>query len=248
MEIPNRRSCDELEPLLTPYVDGEADEGERDTVERHIETCPACGRRIDAERTGRAVVQARREALRTPAPAALRARCRRLAQPRAARARRWVPLSLAASVLLALAGAFVYHLADPVEALAASVAADHLKCFGVQDTSVTADAGVLRRRWQRDHEWRLPVAPGRPENGIRLVGLRRCMSTRGSMAHLMYIVDGRPISVFVWREAGGLPATVEVLGQTAIFWSTSEHFFAVVGQQEGTELARMIDHVRATAE
>jgi hypothetical protein len=53
------------------------------------------------------------------------------------------------------------------------------------------------------------------------------------------------VSVFVWRDVGGGAERVEVFGQRAIFWSSDEHLFAVVGEQEDAVLARMADRVRA---
>ena len=247
VERPVDTGCDEIEPLLTPYVDEEAEETARAAVDGHVEACPACGRRLEAERLGRAVVRARRQSLRPAAPAALRARCTPAA-PRPARLARWVPLSLAASLLLAVAGAFVFSVADPIEALAASVAADHMKCFKLQDMSATAEAADVALAWQRDEGWRLPVPPARPDEGVCLVGMRHCISTEGRMAHLLYTVGGQPVSVFVWKEPGDGTHTVEILGQRGVIWSDTEHMFAVVGSVDDAVLARMARYVRQAAE
>ena len=248
METPVSRSCDEIEPLLTPYVDGESGADGRDAVDRHVAACPACARRLEAERLGRAVLHDRRQALQTAAPAGLRARCAPAAEPKRAHLSRWVPLSLAASLLLAVAGALVFSLTEPVEALAASVVADHIKCFKLQDMDATADAADLARQWQQEEGWALPVPPARPDFGIRLVGMRHCLSTEGRMAHLLYTADGRPVSVFVWKDAGSGTHAVEILGQRGVIWSDGQHRFAVVGDVDATVLSRMADLVRQAAE
>jgi len=246
METSVHERCDEIEPLLTPYVDGEAGDLDRHAVDQHVAACPSCARRLDAERVGRAVLRHRRHALRTPAPAGLRARC--APAPRRLSPARWVPLSLAASLLLAVAGAFVFSAVEPVEALAASVAADHIKCFKLQDMAATADAADLARQWREAQGWRLPVPPARPDEGIRLIGMRRCYSTEGRMAHLLYTAGGRPVSVFVWKEAGAGTHAVEILGQRGVIWSNSEHRFAVVGNVDDAVLSRMAEYVRQAAE
>jgi len=248
MERPVTRRCDEIEPLLTPYVDGEAGDDERDAVDRHVAACRPCARRLEAERLGRAVLHHRRQTLQTVAPAGLRARCAPPAAPRRVRLTRWVPLSLAASLLLAVAGAVVFSIAEPVEALAASVAADHIKCFKLQDMNATADAAALARRWQEAEGWRLPVPPAQPETGICLVGMRHCYSTEGRMAHLLYTADGRPVSVFVWQDPGSGTHAVEILGQRGVIWSNTQHRFAVVGDVDDAVLGRMADLVRQAAE
>jgi len=248
MERPETWSCDEIEPLLTPYADDEAGARDRDAVERHIAACPACGRRLEAERLGRAVLHHRRQALRTPAPAALRARCAPQAVPGRVRLARWVPLSLAATLLLAVAGAVVFSVVEPVEALAASVAADHIKCFKTQDMSATADSADLAGQWQQAEGWQLPVPPSRPDAGLCLVGMRHCYSTEGRMAHLLYTADGRPVSVFVWKDAGAGTHAVEIFGQRGVIWSNRQHRFAVVGDVDEAVLSRMAEYVRQAAE
>ena len=36
-------SCDAVDALMTPYIDGEASDTERHAVEAHLSTCPTCG-------------------------------------------------------------------------------------------------------------------------------------------------------------------------------------------------------------
>ena len=52
-----------------------------------------------------------------------------------------MPLSLAATLVLAVAGVFVFGLNNRVEALAASLAVDHVKCFKCRRNAAHADAG-----------------------------------------------------------------------------------------------------------
>ena len=55
--------------------------------------------------------------------------------------RRWAPLSLAATLVLAVAGVFVFGLNNRVEALAASLAVDHVKCFKVSGADAPRGRG-----------------------------------------------------------------------------------------------------------
>lgn len=41
-----RMACDEVEPLLSPCVDGELLEEDRLAVRAHVQGCPSCGRRV----------------------------------------------------------------------------------------------------------------------------------------------------------------------------------------------------------
>jgi anti-sigma factor RsiW len=241
--------CQAIQGMLTPFVDGEASPAERSAIERHVRICPSCAALVDEERGGQTVLRARRAALAVAAPAGLRARC---APPRR-RARhvtawRWVPLSLAASLLIAVAGAFVYSVNHPVEALAAELAVDHMKCFKLQDTSATPDAVELAQTWKRERGWAIPVVTGIPEDGIQLVGLRRCLTSEGQMAHLLFMAGDKPLSVYIWPRVVAPPGDLEVMGQRAVIWASNGRMFAVVGAQPPAVIAEMCEHVRVVAD
>ena len=74
------KNCREVEPLLTPYVDGEGAPDDRAAVAEHIAACDCCRDEVSAQRAARDVLQARRGGLRNCASARLRARCAAHAQ------------------------------------------------------------------------------------------------------------------------------------------------------------------------
>src|SRR5436190_3254170 len=122
--------CARIDPLVTPFVDGELPQDEQQTLTQHITACPACRGKVMAERSIRSVMQARRAELSgPPAPASLKARCGRLGSapfpaapsirsessripwPRLSAWRaRVAPFALAATLLLAIGGALVYQV------------------------------------------------------------------------------------------------------------------------------------------
>src|SRR5262249_58652478 len=68
--------CKKLDPLVTPYVDGQLDRDNRSEVDAHLRVCPPCQARVVVEQSVRSLLSARREALtRECASASLRARC-----------------------------------------------------------------------------------------------------------------------------------------------------------------------------
>ena len=74
-------NCDSLDPLVTPFVDGELEDTDRRAVEDHLRVCPPCYTRVAAERAVHDLVRARRDGLcRADAPTALHRRCAALAQ------------------------------------------------------------------------------------------------------------------------------------------------------------------------
>ena len=247
MTRPPTRRCEEIEALVPPYVDGEPEAADLAAVSHHLDTCPPCRARARAEQTAREILHARRPALSAPAPAGLREKCLAAAR-RPSSALRWVPMSMAATIVLALAVSVLYVVTFRSEALAASIAADHLKCFKFVDTAASGDPVAVEREWERTRGWRVKVAPGTPGERIRFIGIRRCLSTEGLVAHLMYVSDGRPLSVFVWPHPKVTGLDIEVLGQKAVIWSSSDRMYAVVGTEPADRMARVAAYVRRRSE
>ena len=70
------KDCTQLDPLVTPYVDGELAVADRQAVDQHLRACPPCRARVAAEHTIRDLILAKKPALESArAPAGLRARC-----------------------------------------------------------------------------------------------------------------------------------------------------------------------------
>jgi len=74
------RSCQSIDPLVTPYVDRELPDSDRQAVDEHLRACPPCHSRVAAEEAVRNLVHARQPALHAPvAPPALHTKCAALA-------------------------------------------------------------------------------------------------------------------------------------------------------------------------
>jgi anti-sigma factor RsiW len=254
--------CDDLDERLTPYVDGEDEPVDRATVGAHLSRCAPCRKHADDERTGRDLVRQHRAALSPPAPAALRDRCLHLRETVAGPAtagrgsgygaaiRRWAPLSVAATLVLAVAGVFVFGLNHGVEALAASLAIDHVKCFKVSARETTADAASAARQWQHEEGWSVSVPASAPAEQLRLLDVRRCYSTDGKAAHMMYKWRGAPLSVYVLPAETGHDAIVRKVGQRAVIWSANRRTYAIVdaGDSPPDELTRVVGYLKANVQ
>jgi anti-sigma factor RsiW len=253
------KNCRDLEEHLAPYVDGEETSAAHRAVEAHLAACPPCHDHAVAERAARDLVAERRAGLRVAAPDALRARCASLSasataippdigRSRMSTMRRWVPLSLAASLVLAVAGVFLFGLNDRVEALAASLAVDHMKCFKVSGNASHGEPAVAERAWQQDQGWSIVVPPSEPALQLKLVDVRRCFSTDGRAAHMMYTCRGVPLSVYVMQEPdgnGGRDRVVGKLGHEAVIWGANRRTYAVVAAGHLQELSRVVDYMKA---
>lgn len=253
-------NCREIEAKLAEYVDGHQAEAERAAVERHLQSCPPCRTRAAGERTAHDLVCARRDTLRAPAPGHLRERCaaqRQAARPPAAVLARtpWVRFSLAASVLLA-AGLFVlFGWGSSVETYAAQLSADHLKCFQYPPEATSApDVTLLGRTWQTQSGWGLKVADSSTMEGLTLLGIRKCGSSRGRVAHIFYRWHGEALSVYVLNHRFDHSANaahdhdVNRLGEHAIVWTDHDRTYAVIADHRLPDLQRVATYVRRSIE
>jgi anti-sigma factor RsiW len=247
------RNCADLDEQFTPYVDGEETVASRGSIGTHLADCPPCRHRADAERSARDILTAHRAQLRPAASADLRARCFALqsaatSQPSTmARARRWVPLSLAASLVLAVAGVFLFGLNNRVEALAASLAVDHVKCFRVHGTDTHVEGPVAEYQWMQDQGWPIVVPPTEASEQLKLVNVRRCFTTDGRSAHMMYTWRGAPLSLYVLPENIGRDRVIDKMGHEAVIWCANSRTYAVVAEGHPQDLTRIVDYLKAHA-
>jgi anti-sigma factor RsiW len=258
MDQPIRR-CRDLDERLTPYVDGEAGPDERRRVDEHLTACPPCRDHADAERVARTVIHEHRDELRCCAPERLRQRCEAhsagdprqsssvLRQPSSV-LHRWVPLSLAATLVLAVTGVFLFGVNSGVQALATGLALDHAKCFQFKgDTSKAADADALDRRWEHEQGWPIVLPPSATDAQLRLLTVRRCLSTDGRVAHAMYLWRGKPLSVFVLPHATRADRVLDTMGREAAIWSANGRTYAVLADGHPSEFQDIVNYVKTHA-
>jgi anti-sigma factor RsiW len=254
-------TCKELDPLFAPYVDGDAAPADRASVEAHLAKCPPCRDRIAEQRTVRSVLQARRPVLRGCAPGDLHARCAAHApvptapsQPRARRrpiVRRWIPLSVAATILLAVAGIFLFSPNDRVEALATQLTLDHMTCFQLAPERLQhADALGAEQTWLAQHRWGIRVPDSSPTNQLELLGVRRCGLGKGAVAHILYKWRGQPLSMFVVPRAVRSPVPVEPVarfGHEAVMWSDRDRTYVLLARAQPAEIAPVVSYMKEYA-
>lgn len=232
-------SCEAIEPLLAPYAEPDADAlttADRDRVDGHLAACPVCRARAEACRAACAALRARATELIGPAPDHLARRCRAVASAAAAprRAMRWAGWSAGAAAMAAMLLVFLM----PARAVATQLAVDHMKCAKFAANAVmTGTPADLERAWfaRRGHQLGIPGA--NIPDGLQLVGLRRCVSTEGNMAHVMYARQGLPVSLFIFDSQGGpAPSSeLETIGHKAIRWTAGPNTYVLVGR--GQELS-----------
>jgi anti-sigma factor RsiW len=244
--------CRTLDPLVTPYVDGELDAASRAEVDAHLGRCAPCHSRVAAERSVRELLHARQPALTSVcAPPSLCARCaasRRYA-PRAVSSwrARATPFAFAATLVLIVGGAFVYQLTDrSAHVMAAELTADHIKCFGVNRLLGTHDtAAVVESSIGSSFGLHLSL-PDRPARaGLELVGERPCLYGEGRVAHIMYRHNGHPVSLFMLPKTTRPDGIVEVMGHEAAIWSAGDRTFVLIAREPRSDVEQLAAFVHA---
>ncbi|MGH9163036.1 MAG: hypothetical protein ACRD2X_23995, partial [Vicinamibacteraceae bacterium] len=159
-----------------------------------------------------------------------------------ARRARWIPTTLAASLLLALGGVALYGLTGlSGRVLAAQLALDHIKCRtfpgeSAEDAQAPSDAAA---RFASAYGWSVDVPAPPPDEGARFICLRRCVYMRGQVAHAMYRVGDRDVSLFVLTDAASPPMDLSILGQRARAWSDGRRTYALVADLPPDAVARL---------
>ena len=265
-------NCRDVEERLAPFVDGSEAPDARRAIEAHLQRCPPCREHAEHERAAAELLHANRATLCEKAPGTLRARCA-CQSPGASRdqpagqtqpdagswtlgagswklaagswnLRRWVPLSLAASLLLAVAVVFVVSLNDRVEALATGLALDHAKCFRIGDSQHPADAAAVEQAWARDRGWPIRVAHSDTAEQLELVCVRRCISMDGLTAHVMYRWRGEPLSVYVLPHTVAESRLVDAIGHETAIWSDAGRTYAVMADGHPPDFDHIVSYVK----
>jgi anti-sigma factor RsiW len=255
-------NCQSIDPLVTQYVDGELAAGELAIIEQHLRVCPPCHSRVAAESAVRALIRTRKPALQSQsAPATLRTACACLkaggiagadAAQMSGAARLWrarlAPLALAASLVLIVAGAFLYGVTGrSTRVMAAELTADHVKCFAVNNLLGTRQtAAVVESDMVSGFDWQARL-PERPElAGLELVGARPCLYAEGRVAHIMYRYRGRPVSVFMLPHMVRPESLTRVMGHECAIWSLRDRTFVLIAHEPRDEVERMASFVQTS--
>jgi anti-sigma factor RsiW len=256
----NPPTCQTIDPLVTPYIDRQLTDAERHDVDEHLRVCPPCYSRVVAERAVRDLLAAHKPALkRSCAPAALHSKCAAYARmvgtsrfsalPRARSAAsglRPAPLALAASLVLLVGGAFFYQLTQSSSrAMAAELAADHLKCFALNDVLRTHDsAAAVESSMLSSFGWHVRL-PDPARTGLDLIGARPCLYGEGKVAHIMYRHHGEPVSLYMLPASARKNEVVQVLGHEAAIWCVGNRTFVLMAREARPEMDRLASLMQA---
>jgi anti-sigma factor (TIGR02949 family) len=151
----------------------------------------------------------------------------------------WAPVSLAATLMLAIAGVLVFGLVSGRgTALAAQLAEDHIRCLRAVSRRAPADPGQMAERWQKNRGWFVKVPASSPGDDMQFIALRRCFhGDRRELAHALYRHKGRIVSLFIFPDDdSGRRANLEIMGQRELIWSQGGRSYAVVADGDAADV------------
>jgi anti-sigma factor RsiW len=246
--------CRRTAERLAPYADEALSPSERQEVEHHLEACPPCRASADRERAGRAVLRHRAAQLReAPLPPGLRTRCAALAQEHrthAPAAGRWtmrlLPASLSAALVLFTAFA-IFTLATQRSntVLAAQLGADHDRCFRrIAPPATGLNAEAEETRLADTYGWDVHIPPTSADDGIKLVGARRCLLSHGGVPHLLYDAGGQQVSLYVFEGVTRTAGDAAAFGHRARVWTRGPTTFVLVSTGGAGDLTRAVRYLQ----
>jgi mycothiol system anti-sigma-R factor len=247
-------TCQELDRLLYPYLDGEFQPEERMDVETHLETCADCARRVEKEREIQQTLRraARHSVQSSRAPQSLRMGIQvglRREQRRAFQFQ-WLRLSAAALVVAAVGGGWIALRPEERQRFVEDAAKRHVKRLPYEIANVGPELVEAWFKGKLDHQVSIPALPNTHVSGARLSNVKDRPA-----AYISYETrperDGqepRRIGVFVFEDARrdvdakALPAvqvdSVEDLN--VVMWRDEEIVYELVTDMSEADIRKML--------
>jgi anti-sigma factor RsiW len=254
-------TCQELDSILYPYLDGEFQTEDRLDVEAHLNQCAQCMQRVHEEaRMQQSLRRAARHAVEsTRAPDALRARIQMGLQQEQRRSRQagWLRASAAALVVLAAGGAWMWRQPEPHRHFMEEAARRHAKKLPVEIAGTTHEGVEAWFEDKVDHRVAVPRFPDVTLAGARISNVKDRPAAYISYEHAAQ-KEGAParrIGLFVFDdakrelEAPPLPS-VQVgssLGYNVAMWREGEIVYELVTDLDETDIRRIVTQQQGAA-
>jgi anti-sigma factor RsiW len=244
---------DDIQQLLPAYVDQELGIVDALAVERHLQTCDACRREIEEQRSVSNRVQA--ASAYVDAPAALRTRImaslpdKPAHRARGATWRAWWPrtmVALAASLALGW-GVSVYRAPSAQQRLTEELVAGHVRSLQVDhlEDVASSDRHTVKPWFIGKLDFAPPVVDT-GQLGFPLVGARLDYLGGRAVAVLVYRRNRHPINLFIWPGADmpSTPLMTRSQGYHLVRWSDGNLNYAAVSDVAEGDLAQFVQAVR----
>ncbi|MDH4066916.1 MAG: zf-HC2 domain-containing protein, partial [Acidobacteriota bacterium] len=221
-------NCCDVQPQIPAYADGALNGIDRQRIDAHLESCPACRREADVQGMMREVLAEHGRDAAPAAPPWLRTRiAAQLAADRIPEVaigwRTRLSAFAAAAVVVLTVGAATMPIITgrSTVVLAAQLALDHLKCFTIDghDHGDTLTVAAAEAKLLDTYGWSVAVPSNAGAVDGRLVAVRRCLYGDGLAAHLLYRIGGEPVSLFIVPGLERPSESMSILGHDEVVWA-----------------------------
>jgi len=247
-------TCRQIAPQLAALDEDRASQVADPQLARHLAECGPCRRSLQIQRAMHGLLRARSNSLQPHAPESLKTRVTHEIEASAAARRQWAPwrAAMAAAAIVGLLGAMTYGITSlSPKVLAAQLTLDHIKCARLVPPRAAVDASTETREWAQRHASALRLPASASTRPAALTGVRRCLYGHGLVAHLLYEVDGKTVSVFVMprpeHPVAAAPSHHQFFGQQVEVWGNAAQSYAVIGDVPTATLTSMAEAFRAVA-
>jgi anti-sigma factor RsiW len=248
-------NCRDVENLLPSYVDG-LERPKAAAIAAHLETCEACRQLAHAQSVARTVLKARAAQLTPMAPPGLRTRiiantANQPQEPVLAWTGRLTAFAAAAMVVLTL-GAVLLPVATvrSTALLAAQLALDHLKCFTIEGDADAPPipAAQAEAMLKQEFDFIVTVPASLAAEKLELLAVRRCLYGDGRAAHLLYRLDGEPVSLFIIPGLTRPAAELSLFGHEQVVWTKGDRTYMLIARGGSRNaLARVASYIQNEA-
>jgi hypothetical protein len=123
--------------------------------------------------------------------------------------------------------------------------ADHSRCFRLfaPPAGTTVEAAAIERMFRDRYGLDVHVPPSAPEEGIELVGARRCLYGDGFVPHVMYRVQGQEVSLYLLNQSSRREAEVLRAGYRSRVLSGDGRTYVLVAPEAADGMARVARYV-----
>jgi anti-sigma factor RsiW len=252
-------TCQELDRLLYPYLDGEFQPEERLDVEIHLKTCAACARRVEEEREIQQTLRraARHSVQSSRAPASLRdgiqLGLRR--EQRRAHQLQWLRMSAAALVVVAVGGGWIAIRPEQHQRFVEDAARRHNKKLPFEIANVAPEHMEAWFFDKLDHPVAVPELPNTQLRGARISNVKDRPA-----AYISYEMpaekegQARRIGLFVFddkaRELDAQPFPAVQMGSSegynVALWRDGEVVYELVSDLSEADIRKMLQEQKRT--
>ena len=134
--------------------------------------------------------------------------------------------------------------------LAAQLALDHLKCFTIDGDAdgEPIPAAQAEATLKQEFDFTVTVPASLDAEKLELMAVRRCLYGDGRAAHVLYRLDGEPVSLFIIPGLTRPAAELSLFGHEQVVWTAGDRTYMLIARATTRDnLARVASYLQNEA-